>query len=205
MPSNIASLVHASQRTSRPEERAFEAVFEAKEISRFEGEGGPPDPLTAPRLTICEAEMKVSVVDLDLLVRQVIQTYPELHARNGRIEIQGLLPKVLGHPAVISQCLSNVLTNAVKFVAAGISPRVLVRAVSLRSHVRVWVEDNGIGIDPRDHKRIFRMFERVSNDYEGTGLGLATVRRNIARLEGNVGVDSNLGNGSKFWLEFKRI
>ncbi len=155
--------------------------------------------------TVLHSDMKMSVVDLDLLVRQEIQTYPELHARDVTIEIEGFLPKVLGHPAAISQCLSNVLTNAVKFVAPGIAPRVKVHTSEHRAYQRVWIEDNGIGIDPKDHKRIFGMFERVSGDYEGTGIGLAIVRKSIERLKGNVGLESALGQGSKFWLEFKRI
>ena len=80
-----------------------------------------------------------------------------------------------------------------------------IRAVELHSYIRLWVEDNGIGIDPKDHKRIFGMFERVNNDYEGTGIGLAIVRKSIERLRGNVGLESALGEGSKFWVEFRRI
>src|SRR6185436_15267526 len=118
--------------------------------------------------TILHSEMKISVVDLDVLVRQVIQTYPPLHSGEVQIEIEGRLPKVLGHPAAISQCISNVLTNAVKFVALGTRPCVKIRATELHSFIRVWIEDNGIGIDAKDHKRIFGMFERVNNDYEGT-------------------------------------
>jgi PAS domain S-box-containing protein len=155
--------------------------------------------------TILHSEIKLSVVDLDILVRQVIQTYPQLHTGEVQIEIEELLPKVLGHPATISQCISNLLTNAVKFVNPGAKPRVKVRAVEHDSCIRVWVEDNGIGIEPKDHKRIFQMFERVHNEYEGTGIGLAIVRKSIERSRGKVGVESALGEGSKFWLEFKRI
>jgi PAS domain S-box-containing protein len=155
--------------------------------------------------TVLHSEMKVSVVDLDMLVRQVIQTYPQLHVGDVQIEIEGLLPKVLGHPAAVSQCISNVLTNAVKFVTPGTIPHVKIHAEELHSFIRVWVEDNGIGIEPKDHKRIFGMFERVSNKYEGTGIGLAIVRKSVERLRGNAGVESNLDKGSRFWLEFRRI
>jgi signal transduction histidine kinase len=155
--------------------------------------------------TILNTEMKTSVVGLDTLVRQVIQTYPQLQADGVEIAIEGLLPKVLGHPAAISQCFSNLLTNAVKFVAPGVRSRIKIHAVEKHSCVRVWVEDNGIGIAPNDQKRIFGMFERVSNAYEGTGIGLAIVRKSIERLRGHVGVESDLGQGSKFWLEFRKI
>ena len=155
--------------------------------------------------TILHLEMKTSVVDMDLLVRQIIQTYPSLHASGTDIKIEGFLPKVLGHPAAISQCISNLLTNAVKFVAPGAAPHVKIRAIESGSFFRFWIEDNGIGIDPKDHQRIFGMFERVSNDYEGTGIGLAIVRKSLDRLRGNAGVESALGQGSKFWVEFRKI
>jgi len=155
--------------------------------------------------TILKSEMKTSVVGLDILVRHVIQLYPDLHHGKAEIEIEGLLPKVLGNAAAISQCFSNLLMNAVKFVPPGVRPRVRIHALEKHSSVRVWVEDNGIGIAPKDHERIFGMFERVSNDYEGTGIGLAIVRKSVERLRGHAGVESELGQGSKFWLEFKRI
>ncbi len=155
--------------------------------------------------TILHSEIKTSVVDLDTLVRQVIQTYPQLHTADVQIVIEGFLPKALGHAAAMSQCISNLLTNAVKFVAPGVRPRVKVRAEQTPSYVRLWVEDNGIGIEAKDHKRIFGMFERVHSQYEGTGIGLTIVRKSIERLRGNVGLESALGKGSRFWLEFRRI
>ena len=69
--------------------------------------------------------------------------------------------------------------------------------------VRVWVSDEGIGIAPEVHQKIFGVFERgVSSDaYEGTGIGLAIVARAIQRMGGTCGVESEVGKGSRFWLE----
>jgi PAS domain S-box-containing protein len=147
--------------------------------------------------------MELSPLDLDLLVRQVIQAYPELHAPGVRIEFASVLPTILGHPAAVSQCIFNLLSNAVKFVAPGTAPHVRLSAVVSPGRMALWVEDNGIGIDPNHLDRIFKMFERVSTDYEGTGIGLAIVRKSIERLGGTVGVQSTLGQGSRFFLEFK--
>jgi signal transduction histidine kinase len=67
--------------------------------------------------------------------------------------------------------------------------------------VRLWVEDQGIGIDPRHHDRIFQVFERLHGDtYPGTGMGLAIVRKVAARLGGAAGVESEPGRGSRFWI-----
>ena len=191
------------------EDAAGDLSAEAKRhVSYITAAAGRMDMLIQDVLTyttILHTEIKTSVVDLDTLVRQVIQTYPQLHSPDVRIIIEGYLPKALGHPAAMSQCVSNLLTNAVKFVAPGVSPQVKIRAEQMPSYVRIWVEDNGIGIDAKDHKRIFGMFERVHSHYEGTGIGLTIVRKSIERLRGNVGLESTVGQGSRFWLEFRRV
>jgi signal transduction histidine kinase len=72
--------------------------------------------------------------------------------------------------------------------------------------VRVWVEDNGIGIAPEHHRRIFEVFERLhgTEEYPGTGIGLAIVRKGVERMEGSVGVESSVAAGSRFWIELRR-
>ncbi|HWX22450.1 MAG TPA: PAS domain S-box protein [Candidatus Binatia bacterium] len=67
--------------------------------------------------------------------------------------------------------------------------------------VRLWVEDNGIGISPEAQKKVFELFTRLSSDYEGTGLGLAIIKKAAERMGGRAGVDSEPGKGSRFWLE----
>jgi signal transduction histidine kinase len=69
--------------------------------------------------------------------------------------------------------------------------------------VRLWFEDNGIGIAPEYQDRIFRLFERLhgTDSYPGTGMGLALVKKGIERMNGQVGLESEAGKGSKFWIE----
>jgi signal transduction histidine kinase len=155
---------------------------------------------------ILRSDISMETVDLDKLVRQIIETYPRLQTGEVEIQIDGELPKVCGNQASLWQCLSNLLTNAVKFVAPGIKPRVKVRAEVIEAGVRLWVEDNGIGIAPKDRERIFLMFERVSRamDYEGTGMGLAIARKAVERMGGSIGVESVAGQGSKFWIQLKK-
>jgi signal transduction histidine kinase len=69
--------------------------------------------------------------------------------------------------------------------------------------VRIWVEDNGIGIAPEHHERIFGLFHRLpdAQKYPGTGVGLALVRKGAERMNGRAGVESTPGTGSRFWIE----
>ena len=72
--------------------------------------------------------------------------------------------------------------------------------------IRLWVEDNGIGIAPEHQKRIFRVFERLHGieSYPGTGIGLAIVKKGTDRMGGQVGVESQLGQGSRFWIQLRK-
>ncbi|MEG4092988.1 CHASE3 domain-containing protein [Microcoleus sp. Pol12B4] len=72
--------------------------------------------------------------------------------------------------------------------------------------IRLWVEDNGIGITPEHQKRIFRVFERLHGieSYPGTGIGLAIVKKGVDRMGGQVGVESQVGQGSRFWIQLRK-
>jgi PAS domain S-box-containing protein len=154
--------------------------------------------------SVLRADVKIMAVDLDALVRLMIDTYPHLEDKPD-IRIEGVLPKVMGGELSLSQCISNLLANALKFVAPGTKPQVRIRAERLGEDVRLWVEDNGIGISAEDQHRIFNMFERVDCDaaYEGTGMGLTIVNKAIERMGGQRGVESKAGQGSKFWIQLK--
>jgi len=191
-------------------------------------------------------------VNVESLLDEVISHFPELQAPNADIQIHRPLPVVIGDRPSLGQCISNLLTNAVKFVAPAIKPVVRIRAEQVQqpsdfpapggtgfaemaktvseasvstltdplthsltsspappaphSMVRLWFEDNGIGIAENDLGRIFGMFERVHprEHFEGTGIGLAIVKKAVERMGGHVGVLSTPGKGSRFWLELKQ-
>ena len=162
------------------------------------------DVLTYSR--VAGEKMTLVSIDAARMVREVVESYPQLQASKADIHIEGVWPKVLGNSASLAQCLSNLLANAVKFVAPGTKPSVSIRAQDAGPDVRLWIEDNGIGIEPKDQKRIFIMFERVHPEsaYEGTGIGLAIVRKAAERMGGSVGVRSEIGQGSRFWIQLKK-
>jgi signal transduction histidine kinase len=89
----------------------------------------------------------------------------------------------------------------VKFVAPDVIPEVRVWAESEGGRVRLLFQDNGIGMSKDAHRILFRIFQRLGTDYEGTGVGLAIVKKAAERMGGRVGFESELGRGSTFWVE----
>jgi signal transduction histidine kinase len=120
-----------------------------------------------------------------------------------QIEIEEPLPPVMAQPSYLTQVLSNLLGNAIKFVPPGRTPEICVSAQRQGNRVKITFQDNGIGIEPKDRERIFNIFERVHDreSYEGTGIGLSIVRKATERMGGSVGVESGRGQGSCFWIE----
>ncbi len=152
-------------------------------------------------------DLELRSVDVGRMIREIASTYPTLQPERADILVPPDLPPVLANEAALTQIVSNLLGNAVKFVAPGVRPSVRVRAEAINgAHVRLWFEDNGIGIPERFQPRLFKIFSRLQRreDYEGTGIGLAIVRKAAERMNGTVGVESAEGVGSRFWVQLPR-
>ncbi|MGN6554448.1 MAG: sensor histidine kinase [Verrucomicrobiota bacterium] len=103
---------------------------------------------------------------------------------------------------MLTQTLSNLLHNAVKFVKSGQKPSVKVWSEPRDGHIRLFVQDEGIGIPAENQNKIFDIFQRAHEGaYEGTGIGLAIVKRAVERMNGRLGFVSKEGEGSTFWVE----
>lgn len=149
-------------------------------------------------------EVLVERVCTDRVVRGMLEHDPALQPPRAEIQVEPLAD-VLGHEASLTQAIANLLANAVKFAVPGTIPRVRIWTEKRGDDVRLWVEDWGIGIDPKYHHRLFRMFERIHPElnYEGTGVGLAIVRKATERMKGTLGVESDGKNGSRFWIQLR--
>ena len=150
---------------------------------------------------ILSGEIELVPVEPVPLLRGILDSYPTLQPPQVEIEIVEPLPPVIANEACLLQCFSNLLANAIKFVEPGMVPQVRVWAETRNDLVRLWFEDNGIGIAPEYQNSIFGMFQQLDKNYEGTGIGLALVRKAAERMGGKIGVQSELGKGSRFWLE----
>jgi len=154
------------------------------EFSRAETEIQKMEPVAL------ETVFQEILIDLESHIRQ--------HA--GRVET-GELPAVLGDRLQLRQLFQNLIANAVKFHAPGKPATVMVRAERCDNHfVEICIQDNGIGIEKEYLEVIFKPFNRLhrQDEYEGSGIGLATCQRIIQRHGGSIEVESTLGQGTLF-------
>ncbi|MEM8873011.1 MAG: ATP-binding protein [Planctomycetota bacterium] len=115
------------------------------------------------------------------------------------------VPEVMGEADALGQALTALLDNAAKFHAPGTKPTIEIAAEKRGDFVRLWVKDDGIGMPEAASDSVFLPFERLHPDerYAGSGIGLAVAARVARRLGGAIGVDSDVGRGSRFWLDLR--
>ncbi|MGB3616227.1 MAG: ATP-binding protein, partial [Elainellaceae cyanobacterium] len=168
------------------------------------------DLLTYSRLRRSDIDLK-RISPNAVLTRVLAALEPTLKARSARVDVAPDMPMVYAQHSVLKQIFSNLVDNALKFVLPETPPQVKIWAEVRhgsdtnrnKQRVRIWVEDNGIGIIPRHQERIFNPFERLHGveTYHGTGIGLSIVKRGVERMGGQVGVESIIDRGSRFWIE----
>jgi signal transduction histidine kinase len=151
------------------------------------------------------AAVETHPLPLKTAVASVIETTPRLNAPGVKIAYDDCVHTVQAHDTLLHQVLQNLLENAAKFVAVGVQPVIRLWSEEHGERVRLWIEDNGIGIAPGDQGKLFKLFQRMQpTSYSGTGIGLATVDRAVSRMNGRVGVESEPGRGSRFWVDLLR-
>jgi signal transduction histidine kinase len=153
---------------------------------------------------LSRADLERQPVDLKKETTELIlQLDSDIKRSQAQIELELACDSISAHPATLRQVLANLVGNAIKFVHATRSPVVRIRSEARGPLVRIWVEDNGIGIAQEYCERIFRLFERLHTPqaYPGTGIGLALVRKGVERMGGAAGVESDPEQGSRFWIE----
>ncbi|MNK25639.1 Phytochrome-like protein cph1 [compost metagenome] len=115
-------------------------------------------------------------------------------------------PVIVGDQLMVLQVFSNVVGNAVKYSSKTEFPRVTISGTKNDTEIVYAISDNGIGIPKEEHDHIFDLFSRASGgkDFEGTGVGLSVVKRILEKHEGNIWLDSTLGNGTVFFVSFRK-
>lgn len=153
---------------------------------------------------IGRGEIPREKIELERLLDGILHTYPMFAPDKVDIAIAAPLPPVLGNAAMLTQVFSNLLGNAVKFVGPGTKPTIRIWAETAGERVKLFVRDNGIGIASDQHAKIFDVFQQAETRYGGTGIGLAIVKKAVERMSGRIGLESEIGRGSTFWIEIPR-
>ena len=161
--------------------------------------------LAYARLT--RGDLPLSSVNLEQVLSDVRREFtPKLQAVHAQLEVASPLPPVCANRAALTQVVANLLSNSIKFVAPGTSPRIRCWSQDAGDCVRFWVADNGLGIAPEDREKVFEPFHRIhgGGKESGNGVGLAIVRQAIERMGGRVGIAAHDGAGTRLWLELQK-
>lgn len=155
---------------------------------------------------VCSTQLHLEPVDLDDAVDQALEQH--VHKTGGQqveISVKRPLGRGIAHLPMLVQVIGNLVSNAVKFVDSERPAKVCIESVRSGNTIRLLIKDNGIGIDEQHTERIFNVFERLhdNSEYSGTGIGLAVVRRAIESMNGRIGVQSTVGQGSQFWFQLR--
>lgn len=146
------------------------------------------------------AGIEIRMVDMDKLVDEVLSEYSgEIKERNIDV-IRGTIPRVKGDAAMLRVILNNLVSNAIKFTRNKSNPRIDIGCRGEGPETVFYVKDNGAGFDMRYGDKLFGVFQRLhsDNEFEGTGIGLATVQRIIQRHGGRIWAEGEVGKGACF-------
>ena len=150
--------------------------------------------------------VSLAETDLESLLDEIILERPEFHSPRANIKIERPLAKILAHEAYLTQSITNLLDNAVKFVRPGRTPEIRIWTETQDGKVNIYFEDNGPGIPEEARGRIFEMFQRIhgDNQFSGTGIGLAIVDRAVKKMGGSVSLESSVDQGSRFCIQLQK-
>ena len=142
-------------------------------------------------------------LELGVLVREAADRLAmQIQDRGVDLQIAPDMPRVRGDPGRLLEVFQNLIDNSIKFMGDQEKPRIEIGAERENGQVHCWVRDNGIGIAPMFHERVFDLFDRLDTKIDGTGIGLALVKRIIEVHGGRIWLESaGEGHGSAFHFE----
>lgn len=152
---------------------------------------------------LSRVEIRRSRVELDRVVERICSDLRSEHEGRTIIWEISPLPEVEGDPALLQQALFNLIANAVKYTQKCGQARIEIGSVAdVENNVTIFVRDNGAGFDMKYADKLFGVFQRLhrAEEFEGTGIGLAIVRRIVERHGGRAWAEGALGEGATFYI-----
>lgn len=156
---------------------------------------------------VSSSEINFEIVNLESLLNKIINHYhDDIIITNTKIILHKPMPIIYSNTSILIQIISNLISNAIKFVDKNTNPQIEIFTSENDKYVKLFIKDNGIGIPEEKHKVIFDMFERLHGEetYPGKGIGLSVVKKGAERLDSKISLESKMGEGSTFCLEFKK-
>lgn len=155
---------------------------------------------------IAQKPLELGNIDISAAAQAVLEEKAEdIRSRCAEVRVSLPSAQILADTQALHQVLSNLVENALKYSSHAVPPRIEVGGERLESRFRLSVRDNGIGFDMVYHDKIFELFRRLHTyeEYAGSGVGLALVKRAMERMGGKVWAESQPGHGAAFSVEFK--
>ncbi len=156
---------------------------------------------------IGKSAVQCDTVSMNQLLQSLKNTFSEQLKRNGgKIEIPENIPDIYSDKSLLFQIFTNLIDNALKFTKSGVKPIVKIDCHTDENNIYFQISDNGIGVPVEHHEKIFQIFQRLHNqdDYPGTGIGLASVKKSLTLLGGSIMLASEPDKGSTFSIRLPK-
>jgi signal transduction histidine kinase len=153
---------------------------------------------------VARREAVLQNLDLERAIEDSLERMKDhIQSTHAQVHIRRPLSVVKADSTLLQIALDNVLSNAIKFVSPGVEPSIEISCVKAGGTCGLRIQDNGIGIDPDDQRRIFTPFVRLHGveSYPGLGLGLSAARKVVEMMGGRMELQSARGKGSSFYIE----
>lgn len=153
------------------------------------------------------AELRKTTIQMNEMVQGAIRDLRQEYENRSVKWSVGELPAVQADPALLRQVIFNLLTNALKYTRTRSEAHIEIGTQGTDTEEVIYIRDNGVGFDMRYYHKLFGVFQRLHRaaEFEGTGVGLANVRRIILRHSGRTWADSELGNGATFFFSLPKV
>lgn len=142
----------------------------------------------------------------DILASIIHNLNKDIEQHEAKIIVQPDMPQIVGNRALVGQIFSNLISNAILYSRDEVKPEILISAVEVNNKIMISVKDNGQGIPAEHFEKIFNIFQRLhsSEEYPGTGIGLAIVKKAVKALGGDISIESEVGEGTIFYVNLPK-